>query len=289
MINSRQFQCARQSILLVAVLLTAAIGTIFGFAGSAAAQSEKSTLKKVLERGHLIVGVRSTIQGFGYKNEKGELEGFDIDLSREIARGLFGDPTKVKFEILPSGKDRVPALVSGRVDMVVSLFSVFEERAQVVGFTMPYCNASLSFIVKAESVYKKNSDLNGRLIAARQGAELEKLVRKVAPEATTQEYANESDAFLAFKQGRAEAMFGDDSTALVLSRNEPGKYRVIVDPDNPVDANQYSIGVRLEDQIWLNYLNWALVRLNLTGKLKEIHKKWLGTTDVMPNWARMPY
>ncbi len=269
--------------------LCAAVFLVFALPPSVAtAQSSESTLKKILDRGHLIVGSRTTTPGFGFK-DKGKLVGFDIDMAREIANGLLGSPDKVKFVVLASGSQRVPALVSGRVDMVVTQFSVFRKRAQVVGFTLPYCNADFSAIVRADSPYRKNADLNGKVVTTRRGAELEKLILGAIPQAKVEMYPNLSDAFLAFRQGRAEAMFNDHAGGIFLTRTYPGKYRVITDLENPLDANQYSIGVRQDDLVWLNYLNWVLHRMALTGKLQAIHKKWLGTTDLVPGWARNAY
>ena len=259
------------------------------FSTRVAAHPGESALKKALDRGHLVVGVRTTTPGFGFKNAQGEHVGFDVDLAREIANGLFGDPNKIKFEVLASGKDRIPALVSGRVDMVVTQFSVFTKRAQVAGFSLPYCNASLAAIVRKDAPYQKNADLNNKVVTTRQGSELEKLIVGAIPDAKVEMYPNLSDAFMAFKQGRAEAMFNDHAAGLFITNKEPGKYRVIADTENPLDADQYSIGVRQDDQIWLNYINWALIRLNLNGKLRGLHIKWLETTDLMPNWARLPY
>ena len=255
----------------------------------AQAQAPESTLQKVLKRGTVIIGTRSTTPGFAFRDEKGDLVGFDIDLGREIAQGLFNDPNKVQFEVVPGGGDRIPALVSGRVDAVISQFSVFVERAQVVEFSLPYCNADFSAIVKASSTYRKNADLNGKAVATRQGAELEKLILKAIPKAKIQGYPEISDAFLALRQGRAEAAFNDHAGGLFIMHKYPGQFRVILDPENALDRNQYSIGVKQGDQIWLNYLNWALTRMKLTGKLRELHLKWLKTADLEPAWARERY
>src|ERR1700730_15081816 len=122
-------------------------GTVLAAASAqqAAAQTApQSGLKGILDRGKLIVGTRSTTIGFGFKDAKGELVGFDIDLAKAIAKGLHGDETKIEFEVFPGGAERVPALVSGRVDIVVSQFSVFESRAQVIDFSLPYCNSDFS-------------------------------------------------------------------------------------------------------------------------------------------------
>lgn len=253
------------------------------------AQAPESTLHKVLKRGTVIVGTRSTTPGFAFKDDKGELVGFDIDLGRELAQGLFNDPSKVQFEVLPGGGDRIPALVSGRVDAVVSQFSVFIERAQVAEFTLPYCNADFSAIVKASSPYKKNADLNGKAVAVRQGAELEKLILKAIPKAKIQGYQETTDAFLALRQGRAEAAFNDHAGGVFIMHRYPGQFRVILDPENALDRNQYSIGLRQGDQVWLNYLNWALIRMKLTGRLRELHMKWLKTIDLEPAWVRERY
>lgn len=258
-------------------------------AGSAAAQAAESTLKKVLDRGYLIAGVRSTTPGFGFKNDQGELDGFDIDLSKEIAKGLFNDPTKLKFQVLPIGAERVPALVSDRVDAVISQFSVFVERAQVAGFTLPYCNADFAALVRKDSPYQKNADLNGKVVTTRQGSELDKLILDAIPKAQIQSYPSLSDAFTAFQQGRAEAFFDDHAAELFITLKFPGQYRVIVDKENALDTNQYSIGVRQDDIVWLNYLNWSLNRMALTGVLRELHMKWLKTDELMPFWTTHAY
>src|SRR6185295_8938893 len=82
-----------------------------------AAPAAQAGVKRILDRGKLIVGTRSTTIGFGFKDAQGELIGFDIDLAKAIAKGLLGDEKKIEFEIFPGGAERVPALTSGRVDI----------------------------------------------------------------------------------------------------------------------------------------------------------------------------
>lgn len=254
----------------------------------AQAASGSSALKSILDRGHLIVGTRSTTIGFGFKDAKGELVGFDIDLAREVARGLFKDPNKVQFEVFPGGAERVPALVSGRVDLVISQFSVFESRAQVVEFTLPYCNSDFSAIVKANSPYQTNKDLAGKTVTTRQGDELKALIDSAIPNAKVDMYPNFSDSFLAFRQGRAEAFFNDSAPARYIIREFPKQFRVILDKENPLDVNQYSIGIKQGDQVLLNYVNWSLVRMRLEGRLQALHTRWLESLELLPFWARAP-
>src|SRR5262245_37728550 len=100
------------------VMLTALGGFGAGAAALAASATQaaaqaapQSGLKRILDRGKLIVGTRSTTIGFGFKDAKGELVGFDIDLAKAIAKGLLNDETKIEFEVLPGGAERVPALI----------------------------------------------------------------------------------------------------------------------------------------------------------------------------------
>jgi ABC-type amino acid transport substrate-binding protein len=87
---------------------------------------------------------------------------------------------------------------------------------------------------------------------------------------------------------RAEAFFNDSAPARYIVREFPGQFRVILDNENRIDVNQYSIGIKQGEQVLLNYLNWALIRMRLDGRLETIHKRWLETTDLVPGWARAP-
>jgi polar amino acid transport system substrate-binding protein len=266
-----------------------AVALTAGAAHEALAQAApQSGVKRILDRGKLIVGTRSTTIGFGFKDAKGELVGFDIDLAKAIAKGLLGDETKIEFEVFPGGAERVPALVSGRVDIVISQFSVFESRAQVLEFSLPYCNSDFSAIVKANSPYTKHKDLNGKVVTTRLADELKALIIGAIPDAKVEMYPNFSDSFTAFRQGRAEAFFDDSAPARYIIREFPGQFRVILDPENGIDVNQYSVGIKQGEQVLLNYVNWALVRMRLDGRLQAIHKRWLETTELVPGWARMP-
>ncbi|MEO7200936.1 MAG: transporter substrate-binding domain-containing protein, partial [Dokdonella sp.] len=151
-------------------------------------------LKKILDRGHLIVGTRSTTVGFGFKDAKGDLVGFDVDLAHEMARGLFEDATKIQFEVFNSGAERAPALNVGRADMVISQFSVLDARAQVLDFSIPYCNSSLGAVVRASSPYRKYADLNNKTVTTRQDEEVRKLIVAAVPKANVTMYPSYSDA-----------------------------------------------------------------------------------------------
>jgi len=122
---------------------------------------EKSRLDEVLARGKLIVGVSSESPPFGFVDEKGELAGFDIDVARMIAKGLFGsdDPAKIEF-VKQSSAARWENVNSGKVDFGIHVATVLPDRIARVAFTRGYIDSSIVVIVKKDSKFKTFADLN---------------------------------------------------------------------------------------------------------------------------------
>src|SRR5882757_740303 len=122
-----------------------------------AARADK--LADILKRGYLIVGTTSSTPPFGFKDEKGELTGFDVDMSRLIALALFGDAGKVKFELL-SNEARWPALQNDQVDMVAQFATITPSRLVRVGFTPRYFDTGMTVAVAKDSPIKKLAELD---------------------------------------------------------------------------------------------------------------------------------
>ena len=96
----------------------------------------------IAERGRLIVGVDQNTDPFGFRDPgSGRLQGFDIDLAREIARAIFGDPDRIDLQVVEAGQ-RESALESGQVDLIVRTFSITCERKQNVDFSTTYFYAN---------------------------------------------------------------------------------------------------------------------------------------------------
>ena len=97
-----------------------------------------STMAAIVERGRLVVGVDQGTNLFGSRNPAtGELEGFDIDLAREFARSIFGDPNRVDLRVVTAA-ERETALQEGQVDLVVRTYSITCDRKNQVAFSTPY-------------------------------------------------------------------------------------------------------------------------------------------------------
>ena len=92
----------------------------------------------IAERGRLVVGVDQNTYPFGFRNpSSGQLEGFDIDLAREVARRIFGDPDRIDLRVVDASQ-RESALQSGQVDVVVRTYSITCDRKRSVEFSTVY-------------------------------------------------------------------------------------------------------------------------------------------------------
>ena len=128
-------------------------------AASTAAAAAKSKLDEVRARGKVIVGVTSEAPPFGFIDDKGELVGFDIDVAKLIAKGIFGDETKI--ELFKQGfATRWPNAQNGTIDFGIMVTTVYADRALQVAFTRPYIDSGIVVVVKKDSPVKSIADLN---------------------------------------------------------------------------------------------------------------------------------
>ena len=121
-----------------------------------------STMAAIAERGRLIVGVDQNTNLFGFRNPaSGQLEGFDIDVAREIARAIFGDPDRIDLRVVEAGH-REAALQSGEVDLVVRTYSITCDRKKLVAFSTTYFNANQKILVVKGSGIDSAADTFGQ-------------------------------------------------------------------------------------------------------------------------------
>jgi polar amino acid transport system substrate-binding protein len=252
---------SRRGVLTGAVPL--ALGAVAGAAyigstqiAQAQAAPAGGKLSEVLNRGHLIAGVTLTIPPWGYKNEAGEASGFDIEIARIIAKGLFADPTKVEF-FEQEMDARIPNLASGKVDITVELITVTAPRAQLVEFSIPYFREGVTTMQLADSKYSGAKSMIGKgaTITALQNEFNKADILKMVPDANVDLYGTVSDAILALEGGRADAYYGGHSEIDYTIKLAPGKYKA---GDTSWNPQSYSVAVRPGDQIWLNFINTAL-------------------------------
>ena len=135
-----------------------------------AESGDDNTVSRIRERGRLIVGVSQSTPLFSYRNPStGALEGFDIDMAREIARAIIGEPDRISYRVVPSSK-RVDALVAGEVDLVASLMTATCDRQGDVLFSASYFDSGLRVMARRDAGITALDDLGDRRACTAQGS-----------------------------------------------------------------------------------------------------------------------
>ncbi len=172
------------------------------FAGSAAA----ITPQEIKARGKLIVGIQGDNPPWGFVTSAGKQDGFDADMATLFAKELGVTVEFVPLEV----NNRIPALTSGRVDVLFATMAMLPDRAKAVQFSKPYnANAIVLIGPKAKSI-KTNEDMANMTISVAKGAAQDTQVTKNAPaSATIRRYDGDAASVQALISGQAEALGGN--------------------------------------------------------------------------------
>jgi polar amino acid transport system substrate-binding protein len=231
-------------------------------------------LDQVLSGKKLRVGINPTLPPFGIFNDRNEIDGFDADIARELARLL-----KAELEIVQVGSpDRVPFVQSDRVDLVMGSITRTVDRALVIDFTMPLHSQSMVVLARdgTSVAIEKPADLNNkavRLVQVR-GTIGVPWIQANAPQAELTLLDNYPDAFRAIVQGRADAMVDVYESVLVPMRNQPSvKWRVL---DQVLGTLWTGIGVQKGNAYLRDAVNVALFDMHARGFVNKTWEKWFG-------------
>lgn len=257
----------RVTSLILAAALTVSATTI--------AQADK--LDDIIASGKLRCAVVLDYPPLGSRDAQNVPIGFDVDYCNEIASAL-----GVKAEIVETPfPDRIPALVSGRVDIGVAQTSDTLQRAKTVGFTIPYFVSKVVVLTKQGLGLDTYAQLKGRKVGGVTGGyeaiALEKDV-KAWGQGSFRAYQTQADVFLALAQGQIEATVVTDAVAAVIVKE--GKYKGLVATGYaPFDADYVALIALRQEQGLINYLNLFINQHVRTGRFKALYQKWIGIGD----------
>jgi polar amino acid transport system substrate-binding protein len=242
-----------RSDLCAAIALGAAL-----MAGCPTIALGQGKLEQVLQRGQLVVGTGSTNAPWHFKDSSGKLVGFDIDVARIIAKGLFDDPGKVEF-VLQSSDSRIPNLTTDKVDITCQFMTVTAGRAQQVDFTVPYYREGVGLLLRADGRYKTHDELKKAggsvTVSVLQNVYAEKMVKAALPEAKVDQYESVDLMYQALNSGRADAAATDQSSLRWFMLQSPGRY---LDAGYGWNPQSYSCAVKRGDPAWLHFVNTTL-------------------------------
>ncbi|WP_150274794.1 glutamate ABC transporter substrate-binding protein [Paenibacillus tepidiphilus] len=240
---------------------------------NAAASGDSAAIAKIKERGKLLVGVKYDTRLFGLKDPaSGNVEGFDIDISKAIAKHILGDENAIELKEVTS-KTRIPMLNNGEIDMVVATMTITEERKKEVDFSDVYFQAGQSLLVKKGSPITGLEDVTkDTKILGSKGATSIKNIKEKVPGVTVLEFDNYQDAFSALKAGQGDALTTDDAILYGMASQDPD-FEVVGEPftDEP-----YGIAIQKGNSDVVQAVNDTLAELKESGDYDTIYTKWIG-------------
>ena len=251
----------------------------------AASPAAADKLDDVLARGRLIVGTGSTNPPWHFRDEAGNLAGFDVDVAKIVAKGLFDDPEKVEF-VIQASDARIPNIVTDKVDITCQFMTVTAARAQQVNFTIPYYREGVGLLLRADGEHADHAALQAAgdqvTVAVLQNVYAEEMVHQALPAAKVDQYESVELMYQALNSGQADAAATDVSSLLWFMQQNPDRYRDAGFSWNP---QTYSCAVKRGEPDWLNFVDTAL-REAITGvefaTYSASFEKWFGEAPPAP-------
>lgn len=201
-------------------------------------------------------------------------DGQPTGVSVELAQALATDLARpLVIENIPF-TGLIPALKSGKIDVILSSMTASPERAKAVAFSDPYLTAGLAALVPAGSTAKGLDDLDqpGRAVVVRQGTTGEVFARAKLQNARVLTLDKESACVLEITQGKADAFIYDQMSVFQNAKRHPQTTRAIL---NPLQTESWAIALRPGDHDLLAQVNAFLAKFRTAGGFDRLSVKYL--------------
>jgi polar amino acid transport system substrate-binding protein len=263
-------------ILLALFILTSVV--LSGCSSKISSSSD--AYSKIKDKGYVVIGLDDTFAPMGFKNEAGEIVGFDVDLAKEAFKRV---GLEVKLQPIDWSMKETE-LNSGNIDLIWNGYTITEERKEKVAFIKPYLENRQLIIALSNSNIKTKTDLKDKKVAAQNGSSSVDAVNK-EPEVLSSFNGGElivfdtnNEAFMDLESGRIDAIVADEILArYYMSQRGNDKYTVL---EEDFGKEEYGVGLRKEDTQLLDNLEKALDEMKKDGAAAEISKKWFGSNIV---------
>lgn len=256
---------------IAAILLrSAAVATLAAaVAGAATAQTMPPLPEAIQKAGVVKAGVKCDYPPDGFIDASGKPVGVEVSLARQVAAYAFGSADKTELTCVTTA-NRIPTLVSGKVDLVIATIGVTPQRAEVVDFSDNYAWGGSDVLVLNDSPLKSLDDLKGKTIIVIKGAWQIGWFEKNLPEVNMLRLDTVSDALQALLQGRGVGYAHDLAVIKGLAQKNPRVRRL----DELYQLGYRGAAVRKGEKEWLAYVNAAIKRAKAEGLVVQWIKKY---------------
>ena len=218
----------------------------------------------------LRVGMDLSYPPFETIGPDGRPSGISVEIAEALAADL-GRPLKI--ENMPF-TGLIPALKSGKIDLIISSMTATPERAKTVAFSDPYLTTGLAALVPESSTARDLAaiDQAGKTIVVRQGTTGEVFARANVRQAQVLTLEKENACVLEVVQGKADAFIYDQMSVFQNAKRQPGKLRALL---APLQQESWAVALRPQDSELLAQVNAFLVKFRADGGFNELANRYL--------------
>lgn len=249
-------------------------GIIAVMALSIAGCNNKS--QDAMDKETLIIGFDDTFVPMGFKDNNGEIVGFDIDLAKEVSKRI---GKQVTFQPIDWSM-KESELNSGKIDLIWNGYSITKERKEKVNFTNPYLENRQVIITLVNSKINSKVDLKGMNVGAQNQSSAvdainkEEELLKTFKDGKVYTFETNNEALMDLEAKRIDAVVADEILArYYINKKGEGKYKILNDD---FGDESYGVGIRKGDEELLEKLNEAFEDIKKDGTAKKVSEKWFG-------------
>ena len=252
------------------------LGIIIGSMSFSLLACSKKEIKSVMDKDKIIVGLDDAFAPMGFKNESGEIVGFDVDLAKEVGQRL--DKEVVFQPIDWSMKES--ELNSGNIDFIWNGYTITEERKEKVDFSEAYLNNKQVIVTLTTTDINSKSDLADKKVGAQSESSAIEAMEKdmelyesfYGGEAIT--FEDNNQALMDLEAGRIDAVVADEILVkYYIKLKGEDKFKVLTED---FGSEEYGVGIRKGDIETVEAVNNAFEEMKKDGKMAEISQKWFG-------------
>ncbi|PLS25835.1 cysteine ABC transporter substrate-binding protein [Bifidobacterium imperatoris] len=236
---------------------------------SSSANAKARTLDEIKKSGKIKIAVFSDKAPFGYVDQDGKYQGYDVVFAERLAKDLGVDVEYTSVD--PAA--RVDVLTSNKVDLVLANFTVTDERAEKVDFAKPYMKVALGVVSPENAQITDVSQLDGKTLIIAKGTTAETWFEKNAPNVTLQKYDQYADAYNALLDGRGDAFSTDNTEVLAWAKANKG-FKVGI--THLGDDDTIAPAVQKGNKELLDFVNEEIAKL---GEENFFHKDYEQTLE----------
>lgn len=249
--------------------LVAVLGLLAGCSKGGSANS----LKYIQDKGTIVMGLDDSFPPMGFRDDAGNLVGYDIDVAQEMAKRM-----NLELKLQPiDWKAKEMELDAKNVDVLWNAYTITDERKEQVLFSNPYMDNFQVVVVLQDSDIQKLTDLSGKKVAVQDGSSAQEALQK--DEAVYNSIGQQLDfkenvsALLDLENGQVDAVAVDSVVADYYLAQKPGVYRIL---EETLAPEEYGVGFRKTDVEFRDACQKVLDEMKADGTMARISNEWFG-------------